>query len=67
MSQARLPPFPDELLFADRKNDAIAFLRRLGLPYWIASAHLGRWAAVVGVELDRLDHLALGRFVKAPE
>lgn len=57
----RLSPFPDDVLERDRKEQAIEFLLSLGLPYYIASAHLGRWAAYVGVELSREDYWTIGR------
>ena len=57
----RLPPFPDEVLEPERKQQAIEFLLSLGLPYYIASAHLGRWGAYVGVELGQADYWAIGR------
>jgi len=52
----RLPPFPDELLEASKKARVIAWLRSLELPPWVASHHLGRWAAHLGVELAREDY-----------
>ena len=58
---ARLSPFPDGLLEPELKEQAIEFLLSLGLPYYIASAHLGRWAAYVGVELGQADYWAVGR------
>jgi hypothetical protein len=67
VSETRLPPFPDEIMELDRKEQAVAFLRGLGLPYWIASAHLGRWAAYVGADLERRDYVSLGRFLPPRE
>ena len=64
MTDARLPPFPDELLELGRRYEVIAFLRRLQLPYWIASRHFRRWAAVVGADVTELDELALGRIIR---
>jgi hypothetical protein len=67
VSEPRLPPFPDELLDEDRKEQALAFLRGLGLPYWIASGHLSRWASYVGANLDRRDYVSIGRFLPPEE
>lgn len=55
MAEERLPPFPDELLVAEKKEQVIAFLRGQGLPSRIASWHLLRWAQVVGLSLTRED------------
>jgi len=67
LTDARLPPFPDELMQLDKKEAVIAFLRGLGLPYWIASSHLSRWALYVGADLERRDYISVGRFLPPPE
>lgn len=66
MPDERLPPFPDALLDAAKKDAAIAFLRGLRLPARIASTHLGRWAAYVGVTLDRGDYFRVRGDVSHP-
>jgi hypothetical protein len=67
MSSDLLPPWPDELLVPEMKERAIAHLRGLGIPSRIAASHLTRWAAYVGVTLDRRDYASVGRFVKREE
>lgn len=65
----RLPPFPDELLVPEKREDAIRFLRGFELPSRVASRHLGRWAEYVGVVLERRDYAAVRRGLSptAPE
>ena len=53
MADPRLPPWPDELLDAQRQGEAVAFLLALGLPPRFALWHLRRWAAETGAHLDR--------------
>ncbi len=66
--ELRLPPFPDELLAAEKKEDVIILLRGLELPYWIASSHFSRWSQYVGIRLTRRDYEAIGReFKRKPE
>jgi hypothetical protein len=62
--QPRLSPFDDDMLAPDQKERAVELLLSLGLPYWIASSHLGRWARYVGVELTREDFWSVGRKVR---
>ena len=50
-----LPPFPDELVTAAIKEDAIRFLLELGLPGRIAAAHLTRWGAMTDVSISGND------------
>lgn len=50
-----LAPFPDELVTAGVKEDAIRFLLDLGVPSRIAASHLTRWGAVAGVEITKAD------------
>lgn len=57
----RLPPFPDELLAAEKKEQVITWLRGWELPPHIASGHFGRWAAYLGVTLTRADYVAVRR------
>jgi hypothetical protein len=52
MAATLLPPWPDELLVPEKLELAIAFLRGLNLPSRYASAHLGRWAAFLELELE---------------
>ncbi len=46
-----LAPFPDELVTAGVKEDAIRFLLELALPSRIAANHLVRWGMVSGVSI----------------
>ncbi len=50
-----LPPFPDELVLAAIKEDAIRFLLDLGLPSRIASSHLKRWGTMTAVPITKTD------------
>lgn len=50
-----LPPFPDELVTAAIKEDAIRFLLELGLPSRIAAGHLLRWGAMTDVTITKTD------------
>ena len=50
-----LPPFPDELITAGIKEDAIRFLLELRLPSRIAANHLTRWGEVAGVNVTKDD------------
>lgn len=50
-----LPPFPDELVTAGVKEDAIRFLLELALPSQIAVNHLVRWGEVAGVPINADD------------
>lgn len=50
-----LAPFPDTLVTAGVKEDAIRFLLDLGVPSRIASSHLTRWGEVAGVEITKAD------------
>lgn len=62
MSEERiLPPFPDELVTAAIKEDAIRFLLELELPSRIAGAHLTRWGAMTDVTIGPNDILRVRR------
>lgn len=46
-----LPPFPDKIVTAGIKEDAIRFLIELRLPSQIAVNNLVRWGQVAGVPI----------------
>ncbi len=50
-----LPPFPDELVTAAIKEDAIRFLLELRLPSRIAAGHLKRWGTMTEVTITNSD------------
>lgn len=50
-----LPPFPDELVDAAIKEDAIRFLLELGLPSRIAASHLKRFGVMTEVTITNTD------------
>lgn len=54
-----LPPFPDRLVTAGVKEDAIRFLLELRLPSQIAANHLVRWGQVAGVPITADDRARL--------
>ena len=56
-----LPPFPDELVTAAIKEDAIRFLLELGLPSRIASSHLKRWGTMTDVLITKADIVRVRR------
>jgi hypothetical protein len=47
-----LPPFPDELVSPNRKEDVIQFLMLSAIPGRFAARHLQRWGQMVGVEIS---------------
>ena len=50
-----LPPFPDELVTAAIKEDAIRFLLELELPSRIAASHLQRFGEMTEVTITKAD------------
>jgi hypothetical protein len=64
-AQGRFPPWPDELLDAARKDDAIKWLLQHGVPSRIAAAALQRWGAYVGAELTGADYKRVRRDLPA--
>lgn len=54
-----LPPWPNELLVAEKKELAIAHLRGLRIPSRIAARHLQRWGEFTGAELEPRDFAAV--------
>ena len=50
-----LPPFPDELVTAAIKEDAIRFLVKLGLPSRLARSHLTRWGLMTETTITKAD------------
>lgn len=54
-SNAKLPPFPDELIDQPDKEKAIVFLLASLVPSFAAADHLRRWGRYVNVEITGAD------------